>query len=289
MSAVHPFLPFSEKQPNGGAPITTPKQLEPPTGKELARLLKEASGKVLPSKDLPKDRSKWKLVDIALSVPTWAPVFQRCCREFPRIETALEKNKYFPSREMTFHAFEKCPLDKVRVVIIGQDPYPSPDRSGRDKAMGMSFSTPRGNAIPQSLKTIYGEIESSMPDKGPFRHGDLTKWAEQGVLLLNKALTVTRGKAGSHLELWTGVLSEVISAVLSVRPKCIFVLWGRQAEQLTKDETFRIRDSPYNLVAGHPSPLNKSTTFPFRNCGHFTKINSMLQKMDEDPIDWNID
>lgn len=198
-------------------------------------------------------------------------------RDFLKQEKAAGKIIYPPS-PLIFNAFNKTPFDKVRVVIIGQDPYHGPDQ-----AHGLSFSVPKGVALPPSLKNIFKEIEADLAIKMSGK-GDLTPWAEQGVLLLNATLTVEMANAGSHQKRgWEAFTDAAISALNKHREGLVFVLWGSYAQK--KGE---IIDTNKHLVftSPHPSPLSAHRGF-FGN-HQFSQINAYLSARGETPINWQI-
>ncbi len=181
----------------------------------------------------------------------------------------------FPPGPMIFNAFERTPFHEVKVVVIGQDPY---HRAGQ--AMGLSFSVPVGVRVPPSLKNIYKELHSDVSFDIP-NHGDLTKWADQGVFLLNAFLTVEQGRAGSHQKIgWGEFTDAVIKKLSDEREGIVFLLWGRfaQAKSELIDET-----KHHVLTAFHPSPLAGNR---FSGCRHFSQTNELLKKQGVEPIDW---
>ena len=198
-------------------------------------------------------------------------------RDFLKQEKAAGKIIYPPS-PLIFNAFNKAPFDKVRVVIIGQDPYHGPDQ-----AHGLSFSVPQSFALPPSLKNIFKEIEADLGIKMSGK-GDLTPWAEQGVLLLNATLTVEMANAGSHQKRgWEEFTDAAIAALNKHREGLVFVLWGSYAQK--KGE---IIDTNKHLVltSPHPSPLSAHRGF-FGN-HQFSQINAYLSRHGETPIHWQI-
>lgn len=183
----------------------------------------------------------------------------------------------YPPGGLIFNAFDLTPLNKVKVVIIGQDPYHGPG-----EAMGLSFSVPRGVRIPPSLRNIFKELHAdigiSIPD-----HGDLTQWAEQGVLLLNAMLTVEHKNPGSHKSIgWQRFTNAVISTISQEREGVVFLLWGKFAQQKA---TFIDSTKHHVLTAAHPSPLARNA---FADCKHFSKTNELLIKQNLSPIDWSL-
>lgn len=194
------------------------------------------------------------------------------------LKAAKAANKtIYPPGSLIFNAFEKTHFDDVKIVILGQDPYHQPGQ-----AMGLSFSVPKGVRTPPSLKNIYKELHRDVGFKIP-DHGDLSKWAEQGVFLLNAFLTVERGRAASHQKIgWQHFTDAVIQTLSEKRDGLIFMLWGRfaQAKAALIDET-----KHYVLTAFHPSPLAGNR---FQGCGHFSKANDLLKKQGVAPIDWQL-
>ncbi len=183
----------------------------------------------------------------------------------------------YPPGSLIFKAFEKTPFDKVKIVILGQDPYHNPN-----EAMGLSFSVPKGIRIPPSLQNIYKELYQDLLVPIP-NHGDLTKWAEEGVFLLNAMLTVEKNKAGSHQKLgWQNFTDAVIRVLSQEREHLVFMLWGGFARK--KKELI---DTQKHLVleAAHPSPLAGGAFFGSK---HFSQANEYLEKHGISPIDWRI-
>ncbi len=196
-----------------------------------------------------------------------------------RIGTEYQRGNVYPSWDDIFRAFLLTPFDRVRVVILGQDPYHGPAQ-----AHGLSFSVPAGKRLPPSLRNIFKEQVRDLGVPVPLS-GDLSRWAEQGVLLLNTSLTVAAGKAGSHRKIgWESFTDAVIQRLSSHgRPGIIFLLWGAFAEKkekLIKSERHHI------LKAPHPSPL--SAYRGFIGCGHFSMVNRILEAQGEPPIDWSL-
>lgn len=185
----------------------------------------------------------------------------------------------YPPGEQIFSAFNFTPFDKVRVVIIGQDPY-----HGESQAHGLCFSVTKGIKKPPSLLNIFKEIKNDLGFDIP-SHGNLEKWAHQGVLLLNATLTVRANEAASHQKKgWETFTNEVIRKLSSEKKHLIFLLWGNYA--IAKKELID-QSKHYILSSVHPSPLSASRGF-FGN-KHFTKVNQILQNFEEDAIDWKID
>ena len=183
----------------------------------------------------------------------------------------------YPPGRMIFKAFELTPVDKVKVVILGQDPYHGPGQ-----AMGLSFSVPDGMPAPPSLKNIFKEIES---DLGIVMSGrpNLEKWAEQGVLLLNSILTVRGGEAASHSGIgWQQFTDAVIRYISDNLEGVVFLMWGNYARS-KKDLIDTSRH--HVLEAAHPSPLARGAFF---GCRHFSMTNNILLSEGRTPIDWKL-
>jgi len=185
----------------------------------------------------------------------------------------------FPPGPQIFHAFDATPLDKVKVVILGQDPYHNPNQ-----AHGLAFSVQKGVQPPPSLVNIYKEINTDIGAPIP-AHGNLEKWAQQGVLLLNAALTVRAHEPMSHSKIgWHHFTNDVIRIVSAQKEHVVFLLWGAFAK--SKQELI---DTSKHLIltAAHPSPL--SAFHGFFGCRHFSKTNSWLLSHNIAPIDWSIE
>ncbi|GEO98976.1 uracil-DNA glycosylase [Methylobacterium haplocladii] len=186
-----------------------------------------------------------------------------------------------PSPENIFRALSLTPLDRVKAVILGQDPYPTPG-----DANGLAFSYVGPRRLPASLKVILFEVvEAAHGEKPVFRTGDLTPWAKQGVLLLNAALTVEAGKAGAHLRLgWSRLADEAVGAVSARTSPSVFLLWGAQARARAP----LIDAARHGIIAsGHPSPLNRARDFP--GSRPFARANAWLVERGLAPIDWRLE
>jgi uracil-DNA glycosylase len=197
--------------------------------------------------------------------------------QFLREEKARGKDIYPPGPDI-FNAFEHTPFDKVRVVILGQDPYHGPGQ-----AHGLSFSVRPGVRVPPSLQNMFKEIEGSLGVPRP-DHGCLTPWADRGVLLLNAVLTVEAAQAASHQgKGWEGFTDAAIDALNREREGLVFLLWGSHAQKKGQ-----LIDSKRHLIlrSVHPSPL--SAHRGFLGCGHFVKANAYLESRGEAPIDWSL-
>ncbi|WP_027833744.1 uracil-DNA glycosylase [Maritalea myrionectae] len=184
----------------------------------------------------------------------------------------------FPAGSNFFRALDLTPLEDVKVVILGQDPYHGPGQ-----AHGLSFSVRPGVRIPPSLLNIYKEIERDLGLPRP-QHGFLENWAKQGVLLLNSVLTVEQGQAGAHQgKGWERFTDAVIEKINAQGHPTVFMLWGSYAQ---KKASFINQDKHLVLKAPHPSPL--SAHRGFLGCGHFSKANAFLSAQGRDPIDWRL-
>ncbi len=191
-----------------------------------------------------------------------------------------EKKKFriFPPGALIFNAFNHTPFGKVKVVFIGQDPY-----HGYGQAHGLCFSVPNGVPKPPSLVNIFSELENDLGISPP-HHGNLEKWADQGVLLLNATLTVRENQAGSHQRKgWETFTDAVIRYLSAQKDGVIFVLWGNFA--IAKKELIDSTRHPV-LTAAHPSPLSASKGF--FGCRHFSKINEILRNQGKQEIDWRL-
>ena len=185
----------------------------------------------------------------------------------------------YPPGSRIFAAFDATPFDKVKVVILGQDPYHEPGQ-----AMGLCFSVPQGIAVPPSLVNIIKEINDDLGTQIPTTCGDLSGWAAQGVLLLNATLTVRAHQAGSHQRHgWEQFTDAAISALSQRRSGIVFLLWGSYA--IAKRQLIDT-SRHYVLTAPHPSPL--SAYRGFFGCHHFSQANSILSQQGLQPIDWRI-
>jgi uracil-DNA glycosylase len=196
---------------------------------------------------------------------------------FLKLEKASGKIIY-PPGSLIFNAFTQTPFDNVKVVILGQDPYHNPGQ-----AHGLSFSVPEKIPLPPSLVNIFKELKTDIGIECP-PAGDLSKWAKQGVLLLNSSLTVRQNEPGSHARAgWTIFTDEVIKRISDQRSGVVFLLWGKYAheKQHLIDET-----KHFVLKAAHPSPL--SANKGFFGCKHFSKTNEILMSENKTPIDWKI-
>ena len=193
------------------------------------------------------------------------------------INKRYEKTNVFPLKEKIFNAFDKTPLENLKVVILGQDPY-----HGFNQAQGFSFSTPKEIKNPPSMQNILKEIQSDLQRPSSCLDGDLIPWANDGVLLLNAILTVEEGKPKSHHKLGWEIFTDNIIKYISKNCKdIVFILWGAPAIAKSKliDKT-----KHHILTAPHPSPL--SSYRGFFGCKHFSKTNEILKSIDKQTINW---
>jgi uracil-DNA glycosylase len=228
------------------------------------------------------------MVDIEAVPESWRAVLEpvlasreaRKLGGFLRGEEAVGKLIY-PPRGTRLAALALTPLDKVRAVILGQDPY-----HGAGQAHGLCFSVAPGVKVPPSLVNIYKEMQSDL-GLAPPGHGNLESWAQQGVLLLNNALTVESGKPGSHQNLgWEAITDAAVTAVAAKTEPCVFLLWGSHA----RAKAARIPGLGHGphlvLTAPHPSPFSAHTGF--LGCRHFSQANAFLEAKGRGAIDWQL-
>jgi uracil-DNA glycosylase len=215
--------------------------------------------------------------------PSWylflnSPEIRNSFEQLEKFLTAQLKAQkvVYPARDNYFAALEKTPLEKVKVIILGQDPY-----HGEGQAQGLSFSVPENYPLPPSLKNIFKELVSDMACSAP-THGSLEHWASVGVLLLNTVLTVEKNKPASHAgKGWESITDEIIKTVSAEIPHCVFILWGSPAQKKKK-----LIDTKKHLVleSVHPSPL--SSYRGFFGSKPFSTANKYLEKYQIAPIKW---
>ena len=202
--------------------------------------------------------------------------YMTALRAFLRDEK--QHQQVYPPGPLMFHALNQTPFQDSKVVILGQDPYHGPGQ-----AMGLSFSVPRGVKVPPSLVNIFKELHMSLGIP-PAPHGDLTSWAQQGVLLLNTTLSVRAHTPKSHAKRgWEEFTDRVIDVLNQQRQGLVFLLWGRHAGTKSK----RIDPQKHLVLASaHPSPL--SAHAGFFGCNHFLQVNQHLEQLGQPPIDWRL-
>lgn len=195
------------------------------------------------------------------------------------VRNEYSKRKVFPPPKNIFRAFDLCPFDKVKVVILGQDPYHGPNQ-----ANGLCFAVSDGVGFPPSLLNIFKELNSDLGIEIP-KTGNLEKWAEQGVLLLNATLTVLPGQAGSHQHKgWEQFTDAAVAALSENRENLVFVLWGKYAQEKGK---LINREKHFTIDSAHPSPL--SAHAGFFGSRPFSKTNKYLKSLGKEEIDWSCD
>lgn len=203
---------------------------------------------------------------------------------FVEREYATYPDAIYPPRDLIFNAFAQTPFDKVKVVIVGQDPYHGPGQ-----AHGLSFSVPIGVPAPPSLQNIFKELKEDIGMPIP-SHGCLLSWAKQGVLLLNASLTVRKSEPLSHHGRgWERFTDAVIQKLLEREDPLILVLWGKSAQDkchFVKEHLSQPITRHVMLTAPHPSPFSAHSGF--FGCRHFSKINELLIKQNKDPIEWDL-
>lgn len=193
-----------------------------------------------------------------------------------KVKTEYKTKTVFPKGSLIFNAFNLCPFDKVKVVILGQDPYHE-----KGQAHGLAFSVPEGIALPPSLQNIYKEIENDLNIKIN-QNGDLTRWAKQGILLLNSTLTVEQHRAASHQSFgWETFTDNVILNLSQRKQNLVFILWGSFA---IKKGNLIDKSKHLVLTSVHPSPLSAYRGF-FGN-RHFSQTNNYLRAHNIEPIQW---
>ena len=194
------------------------------------------------------------------------------------LKQEYKEQTIFPEKKLIFNALNSIPFNKVKVVIIGQDPY-----HGKGQAHGLSFSVTEGIKTPPSLVNIFKEIESDLKINNHGK-GDLTKWAKQGVLLLNATLTVRENTAGSHQNKgWEQFTDQIISTISEERKDLVFLLWGKFAQKKTK---LIDKNKHHILMSSHPSPL--SSYRGFLGCKHFSECNNILKRDNKTEINWQL-
>jgi uracil-DNA glycosylase len=195
-----------------------------------------------------------------------------------RLEKEANGGEIFPPKNLRYRALELVSPETVKVVLIGQDPYHGPSQ-----AMGLSFSVPEGVTVPPSLRNIFKELRSDLGAEIP-SHGDLTAWAEEGVLLLNTSLSVLRGKPGSHADYgWREITGRLLAHISRTAPPTVFLLWGKHAQS-----RIEAIDAERHLVlkCGHPSPYAAHLFF---GNSHFSQANAFLRKHGRGAVRWALD
>ena len=282
-SSSAPTTPMSGR-PSGAGSIKLKILPHPVYGVSQPRLVIRPK---LPSQIIAQDWTVSRICEQAVP-PGWESVFTDAALELRQISELLEtdeqRSMIVPLKKHLFRALEVLPMSKVRVIIWGQDPYHQLLSHGEPRAVGLSFSVSREDDVPRSLVNIYREISNNLPDFIIPKHGDLSSWCRQGVLLLNSSLTCRVNDPNSHARygIWLPFIVRLIRGIEQVRPKCIHLLWGKEALKIKQ----HISERGIVLTASHPSPL--SAEKGFFGCRHFINVNDTLKGFGEDPIDWNL-
>lgn len=220
----------------------------------------------------------------------WAECFNFCYNEFKEASEKLKResltNVIFPLYNEIFNVFYLTQPSKIKVVIIGKDPYQGAIKgtesqnngNGMPIANGIAFSCRRGATIQPSLRNIFKEVKDNYPSS-TFSSGDLTPWVNQGVFLINMCLTVNKDKTGSHKDMWANFINKVITYLCCINPNIIFVLWGNDAQ------TLKLDPSNIKITGGHPSPLNRLNNF--LGGRYFLQVNQILRNMGKEEINWS--
>ena len=237
----------------------------------------------------PPIQEDWTIAQIVINQSPlgWLEVFKSAWPELDHISQKLARDvqvngQFYPLKDNIFRVFELCPLNQVKIVIFGQDPYHSCGADGLPTAQGLAFSVHRTAQIPSSLNNIYKMLSKTVTGFGQPTHGDLISWAVQGVFLLNTSLTVLPGRPNSHKGYWLGLINKVIKAIVASNPNVIFLLWGNEAKKMRRI----IGERGHILETSHPSGL--SARYGFNDCDHFNQANQILIKLGSKPIDWQI-
>lgn len=233
---------------------------------------------------VPDITDKFSIYDVATDdVPiSWEATFKRADPELELVSEVVENKEKtcgkmsMPPRRLLFEAFHNTRIENVKVVIIGQDPYYN------GTAMGMAFSMGGDRRASPSLRNIYRELERSIPDFLPPGHGDLTEWTRQGVLLLNRALTVEPDLPKSHIGEWRGFIRKVIEDICEVNKYAVFMMWGKEAQGVEEI----IGGKALKLMSPHPSPMNRRGGFIGND--HFKLANEHLITTGQGAIDWQL-
>lgn len=209
--------------------------------------------------------------------PGWAAALRPVKSNIAAMDALLNEEPFLPARENIFRAFSS-PFDEVAVLIVGQDPYPTPGHP-----IGLAFAVERHvRPLPRSLRNIYAELHDDL-GIAPAPHGDLTRWAEQGVLLLNRVLTVRPGEAGSHRGRgWEAMTDAAIRALVARDRPLVAILWGKDAQHLAP----MLGATPV-IASAHPSPLSASRGF--FGSKPFSRANEILVSLGAPPVEWSLE
>jgi len=288
----HPFIGHNPDPPNNGKKVDSILDLEEKKIDYISilknnGLLKLNNIKLKISSDIPClviDQT-WSILDIITKCPPigWIDLFKNTYNEFLDINNYLQSltSTYIPYKKNIFKIFDICPVNKVKVVILGQDPYATISKiTGHPIANGIAFSVEKEDNIPPTLNNIYRVLELTVPNFRKPNHGDLSGWVKQGVFLLNTCLTVRIESSGSHKKFWAGFITRVFMEIAKYNPNCIYIFWGNEAQSMAKDIT-----SKYILKTSHPSPLGCKQ---FMQSNHFNEVNMILTSLNKEVIDWQL-
>jgi len=222
--------------------------------------------------------------------PSWSEFFMSVEKEVKHACTMIERSSnltgkaLFPFTYLTLSAFWLTPLFMLKSVIIGQDPYPGLTKEGMPKAQGLCFSSKQNYEMPASLKYIYKELERTVEGWEDPGHPDLSKWGKQGVLLINSALTVEAGNAGSHVGFWKPFTNKLMEYINEKCKNVVFLLWGKKAQSVASG----IYTSKHLKLEAYHSPMSLNSGYSFGGCDHFNKANIYLVENGIEPIDWRL-
>ncbi|KAL7716541.1 Uracil-DNA glycosylase [Entamoeba marina] len=244
----------------------------------LSSFVKKSSSDNIPVDDAIWDHPLFGMLTDESWRKVLAPVVKKYVKDKALLDIAEEykTTTIYPPQNEIFSAFNTTPFEKVKVVIIGQDPYIK-----EKEAHGLCFSVNQGVKIPPSLLNIYKELERTLEDFKRPSHGYLLKWAEQGVLMLNAALTVRKGSSNTHAKQWKAFTDDVIRLLGEQKKDVVYLLWGKFAHDKAKGVNGK---NNCILKAPHPSPLSKG----FSGCDHFVLCNDYLKKIGKTIIDWKL-
>lgn len=215
--------------------------------------------------------------------PGWDPFFQQEARKdyfFPlliKLNEEYENYRYWPKKENVFRLFREISLDKIKVVILGQDPYHLPE-----VADGIAFSTQKDKYVPASLKNVFLELSQDLNCILPSK-GDLLPWVKEGVFLINTALTVRDGQALSHMKFWKGFVYSLLEYLNNYDKKIIWVFWGQKAREIGEQCGINSANN-YVLISAHPSPY--SAEHGFFGSRPFSKVNDLLSRFGKGSVNW---
>jgi len=231
----------------------------------------------------PNNEIFWKEFYLNQVDPSWGTFFQQETQKvyfFPllaRIDQEYKEHECWPPLENIFRLFREIPVNKIKVVILGQDPYHLPK-----VADGLAFSTQRPNYIPGSLRNIFLEFSKDLNCLPP-KKGDLLPWVKEGVFLLNTALTVRNGQALSHMKMWEEFIYSLLIWLNNYNQQIIWVFWGQKARKIGEQGGISSVNN-YVLTSAHPSPY--SAEYGFFGSRPFSKVNKLLSELKKEPVNW---